>query len=421
MERLGIFTLISIIAFSMSVTPAIAQSQTDAVGDGIHPDSFLYPFDVFIDNVFLAFTAGDVEKAKLSLKIAEERLQEAKLMIEQNKLSEAQTAQIEHDKVLSVTETSIDEITRINATEEIKQEIEIERELKDHKKRVKTVSGELKVKIRIRGEITADQQALIDSILEAMEGKTGEVEIKTDNKKQETKIKIKQQTGKSDEEIDDEVEELEIEANVAGLEVEAEIVGDQSEIKIGREFSTTTVDRDAIIDEIIREFVLDRETADTALEIEVETEEKELEEKFKVEVEVEDGIAEVEVKLKFILNSVDREDILDAVVERSQLTREQVGNALEFEAEEEELEIEVEIENGEAEIEVKIGGEELEFTLETANREAIISEIIERTGLTREQIESVIEFEIEEMEEETEEEESEEDLEEDSEEEQEEE
>jgi len=383
MYKIFVLLLSTIIVISLSTTPVFAQEQVSA---GITPDNFLYGLDVAIDNLRLALTSGDLEKARLSLEIAEERLLEVKAMIEQNKLPEAQVAQAEHDNNLAVTETAVEQITRENASEEIKAEIEVEKELKQHKKKVETVSGELKIKLKVRGEITPDQQALVDSILAAMEGKAGEVEITIDNKKQETKIKIKQETGKSDKEIEDEVEALEIEAGVAGLKVEAEIVGEQSKVEIKREFSTTSVDQDAIIDEIIAKFALDRETADIALETEIETEQEKLEEKFEVEVEVEEGVAEVKVELKFILDSIDREEILNAVVERSQLTREQIQNVIEFEVEEEELEIEVEIEDGTAEIKVELGGEELEFLLETSDRDAIVSEIIARTGLAREQV-----------------------------------
>ena len=69
-----------------------------------------------------------------------------------------------------------------------------------------------------------------------------------------------------------------------------------------------------------------------------------------------------------------------------------------------EIEIEVEVEDGIAKIEAEFDGQELEFVLEETDRDAIIHEIIERTGLTREQIEDVIKFEVEEEEDEHEEE-----------------
>lgn len=218
-------------------------------------------------------------------------------------------------------------------------------------------------------------------------------------------------------EEEDEIEELEIEAGVAELEVKAEIVGEQVEVKVEREFSTTTTDRDAIIDEIIQEFTLDRETADAALEIET-VEEEELEEEFKVEVEVEEGIAEVEVKLKFILGTTDREAILDAIVERTQLTREQIGEGLEFENEEteeeleeeteetEETEIEVEVKKGKAKVRIEFNDQKSRFALDTTAEAEILAAIAEITGLTESEIKDIWEFEIEdEVEEEVDEEE----------------
>lgn len=61
---------------------------------------------------------------------------------------------------------------------------------------------------------------------------------------------------------------------------------------------------------------------------------------------------------------------------------------------EEEIEIKVEIENGIADIEVKINGTESEFEMESTNRGEIIEAIALRTGLTIEEIEGVITFEV---------------------------
>ena len=342
--------LIAIIV-TLLLLPIVNAQQEDP---GITPDSFLWGLDKALDQLVLLLTFDEGEKAKKGLEIARERLLEVKLMIEENKLEAAVKAKDEHGKTLIKVKQSIKEIEKDDSTEEIKEVIEIEKELEEHDEDIEQISGELKVKIKIKGEVTQQQQALIDSILNSLKGQTGEVEIEIENKKGKTKIKIKQETGKSEEEIEVEIEKLEIEAGISGIKVKAEIVGEQSEVEIEREFSTTTTNLDAIIDEIIEKFALDREIADDALEVEVEEEDEELKEKFKVKVEVEEGIAEVEVELKFILDTTDREEILDAIVEKSQLTREQIESAIEFEEEEElgeeEIEIEVEIKDSLKEI-----------------------------------------------------------------------
>jgi hypothetical protein len=71
----------------------------------------------------------------------------------------------------------------------------------------------------------------------------------------------------------------------------------------------------------------------------------------------------------------------------------------EQENEESELEIKVEIENGVADVEVKINGTETEFEMKSTDRGEIIDEIALRTGLTVEEIEGVITFEVKEAEE----------------------
>ena len=101
-----------------------------------------------------------------------------------------------------------------------------------------------------------------------------------------------------------------------------------------------------------------------------------------------------------------QEEIEVELTEEVGISAEEQTEAEEAEEAEEEkgIEIEVEIEDGIAKIEVEFDGQELEFELEETDRDSIIDEIIERTGLTREQIEDVIKFEVEEEEEEDQEE-----------------
>ncbi len=397
--------LFSFLALGVMVPMISAQEELE--NPGVTPDSPLWGLDRALEQIQLLLTIGSSSKAKIGLEIANERLAEIKEMIEENKLGAAEKAKENHGKALGKVKERIEGIEDEDSEEEIKEVIEVEKELDEHEQEVEQISGELKIKIKIKGELTEEQQALIDSILASLEGQIGEVKIEIKNKKNKTKIKIKIETGKSDEEIEEDIEKFEIEAGMDRIKAKAKIVGSQSGIKIEKRFSTTTIDKDAIISEIIEQFAFDREIADVALKIEEEEGDEELEEKLKVKVRVKDGVAKVEVKLKFILDTIDREEILNAIVENSQLTTEQIESALKFKDkekedkddgeidEERELEIEVEIENGVAEIEVDFNGDEFEFTLETTDREEIIAEIIERTGLTREEIDAVIKFDIE--------------------------
>jgi len=118
------------------------------------------------------------------------------------------------------------------------------------------------------------------------------------------------------------------------LTIRAETYGDQSEVKVKLEFQTDNTDMVLIIDEIIENFALTSEEADNALKIE-EEDDSELEEKFEVEIEIGNEYSEVEVELRFVLDTIDREMIIDAIVQKTQLTTEQIEGILEVEPEDE--------------------------------------------------------------------------------------
>ena len=123
-------------------------------------------------------------------------------------------------------------------------------------------------------------------------------------------------------------------------------------------------------------------------------EERELE----VEVKIKGGVSLVKVeindeKTQFRLQTADRAEILEEIIKRTGLSEEEVKAVIEYEEEKEEIEIEVEIEGDVAKVEVEIGSSKQEFVLNTTDRGEIISLIVERTGLTMEQVEANIKFE----------------------------
>jgi len=118
------------------------------------------------------------------------------------------------------------------------------------------------------------------------------------------------------------------------LTVRAETIGDQSEVKIKLEFLTENTDQGLIIDEIIENFALTYEEAEKALKIE-EKDDNELEEKFEVEIEIGNEYSEVEVELRFVLDTIDRKMIVDAIVQKTQLMTDQIKGILDGEPEDE--------------------------------------------------------------------------------------
>lgn len=308
--------------------------QEKIIDAGVTPDSFLWGLDRALEQLNLLLTFNKGERAKEGLEIARERLLEVREMIEENKLEAAEIAKEEHGKILVEVKQRVKEIDDDTSTEELKEIIHIEKELQEHEEEIEEVNTELKIKIKIEGIITEEQKELIITLLNSLKGQTGDLEIEIKNKKDKIKIEIKQETGKSDEEIEDEIEELEEELGLEEVGVEAEIIGNITQIKIENEFSTNATDKNTIVDEIIKMFVLDKETVNKTLKIETEDEELERD-RLKIEAETEEGITEIDIELRFTLNTIDREAIINEIVARSQLSREDIEKVLELIAEEE--------------------------------------------------------------------------------------
>ncbi|MEK6835545.1 MAG: hypothetical protein AABX55_00805, partial [Nanoarchaeota archaeon] len=91
-----------------------------------------------------------------------------------------------------------------------------------------------------------------------------------------------------------------------------------------------------------------------------------------------------------------KEEKLDEELEELEEEEDELEELEEELEEEGEDEIEVKIRGNLAKVEVDVNGIESEFILETTNQEEIIAEIASRTGLSVEEIESIIKFEVKE-------------------------
>jgi len=379
MKRYAIIMLLSfLILTSVAVAQEVSTTPTGArigtVRAGTTPDSFLYGLDTAIDNIRYLLTFDSGSKARVGLEIARERLLEVREMVVENKVNAAQKAQNEHVKTLEKVKTSITALSRDNSTEELEQEIELERELEEHEEEIETISGELKIKIEIKGGITPEQQALIDSVLNLMQNKTGEVKIKIENKKGETKIKIKAETGKAEEEIEDEIKELEERAGLSDIKQKKaeEQIDDALEELAEVKAKLLEVNPTQVNITAVNELILQSEQRLAQAQ-----------EAFN-ETKFGKAFGQANAAEQLAKNA---EKILERFLE---------------EEEEEENEIEVEVEGGIAKIKVEVGDLKLRYRLNTTNREEIVTDISGKTGLSADEINSIMEFEIEEAEEEKE-------------------
>ncbi len=338
------------------IFPIVNAQQTVTQDPGITPDSFLWGLDKAFDQISLLLTTGDTDKAEKGLEIAEERLAEIRKMIEENKLEAAEKAKEAHGKTLLKVKNNVEDLEEDDSLEEIEEVIEIEKNLEGHDEKVEQTFGELKVKIEIEGKITQEQKDLIYSILSSLEGQTGEVEIEIKNKKNKIKIEIEQETGKSEEEIEIEIEGIEKEKGIKKQEEASEAIKEA--------------------EEELDEFLEEAEEENISVSQDLISQFNSLLEQAKSEY----GQSNYREARKLAKQA---EELLD-------------------EEEDEEKEVKIEIEEGKAEVEVEIGKAKWEFELDTVDLDAIINEISLRTGLSKDEINSIMKVEIEEEDEERE-------------------
>lgn len=202
-------------------------------------------------------------------------------------------------------------------SDELEVEIEIE-------------NGLSKIKVEFEDDEYEFQLATsdIDEILEVTSLRTG---ISIDLLEEAMKFEVKEELDDHDDERDeddDHDDSDDFKTETLEKKLRASTLGDSSEVKIDLEFVTDTTDSELLIDEILENFLVTQEEAEDSLKIQIEDDD-ELEEKFKVEIETEDGISEVEVELRFVLDSTDRDEIIASIIEQSQLDRDLLVDVIE--------------------------------------------------------------------------------------------
>lgn len=197
-------------------------------------------------------------------------------------------------------------------------ELEVEIEIKNGLSKIKVEFDDDEYEFQLA---TSD----IDEILEVTSLRTG---ISVDLLEEAMKLEVKEEFDDSDDAEDETDDPSDIKSDTLEKKLRASTLGDSSEVKIELEFVTDTIDSELLIDEILENFVVTQEEAENALKIQTEDDD-ELEDKFTVEIETEDGMSEVEVELRFVLDSTDRDEIIASIIEQSQLDRDLLVDVIE--------------------------------------------------------------------------------------------
>ena len=199
-------------------------SAQDVVEEGVEleeagttPDSPLYGLDNAMDRIRLAFTFNRERKAERAMLMAEERLAEADAMITANQTAFAERAQERHDffvqkaeEALADIESDGEEAVAENALRIITR---IQNRIEAHQEKVEAVHT--RILERQSETMTDEQLEHLEEVFANIKERANNAEAQVSQRKENVKTKYKVLTEKSDEEVEEVLDEIESEEELA--------------------------------------------------------------------------------------------------------------------------------------------------------------------------------------------------------------
>jgi|SRR3989344_4568350 len=231
MRKVIVILLLSM--FLTSFIPAYAQEETIDITDaeveqvldetlpseeevGLTPDKTGYGLKIAMERLRLALTFNKERRAKLALKLADKRVEEAKLMASLNKLEALQRAREEHRRLIQKVRTDAEDIDEEDV-ETFETQAELESEIETQENEVNELENI--VLIRAKGLTEEQRQKLLD-LVESFRNDTSEIRLKFNERKEELRIKLKEK-GVNETELEErEAKFLETAERFASHEVE---------------------------------------------------------------------------------------------------------------------------------------------------------------------------------------------------------
>lgn len=98
--------LVAMIPTSSVFAQQVSSLPTDSIGAlNQTPDSPLWGLQTAIENINIAITANQTQKAELEVKLAQQKLSQIQLMLQKGDTTDAQKAQTEHDNEINDVES----------------------------------------------------------------------------------------------------------------------------------------------------------------------------------------------------------------------------------------------------------------------------------------------------------------------------
>ncbi|MEK6835142.1 MAG: DUF5667 domain-containing protein [Nanoarchaeota archaeon] len=167
----------------------LAETQnTNNINPGTTPDKAGYGLKIALEKIGLAFTFNKEKRTQLALNLAEKRLEEARLMANENKIDALLRAKEEHKKLIEKVKSDLKDSGDSEA--DLDKRIELENNLEDQGNRIEDLESAILVKTK--GLTDEQRQKLLD-LIEEFKNQTADVKVKVSENKQEiiTKLRAK--------------------------------------------------------------------------------------------------------------------------------------------------------------------------------------------------------------------------------------
>ncbi len=336
---LAAMLLLPATALAGTVNDDSIATEKGEIKAGITPDSMFHFFDRSLDRLSLAFTADPEKKTEKALEIARERLMEAKKMAEKGDDKAASRAQSGHDQMLTRIEDAARKASDDSSRTRLEREIELENELEVHRSEIETVESLVKSRISLSNPGSVEAANLLSKFKVETENTRAEIEREMEN----TIIQLKLETGQSDDDVSaivrtiedrigvddsrrrgrgsDDAREIELgddssRQSGGSNRIQARVFDDFTRIRVEIDFSTSSQERNAILGEMLSRARLSRQEIDQLLDLRVAEDVEAPRERLRTDAKLRDEGTEAEFELEFPVNTKDREAIVNAIFNR---------------------------------------------------------------------------------------------------------
>ena len=220
------------------IAPAPTEDETEVevASAGVTPDSPLYGLDKAMERLRLAFARGEVNKAKLKLKYAEERLSETEQMLDEGNEEAAAESEEAYNEGLEETQELVEGIEadgdEDTAEEALNDVSEIKLGLMAHAEKVAFVKDRILDRMRA-GNASDEKIAHLEEVFGRIKAKAQETEQKMEEKRTRVRTTYKVLSGKNESEL--EGIELRIRERVEDkikVKIKERVGDDESEVEV---------------------------------------------------------------------------------------------------------------------------------------------------------------------------------------------